>query len=78
MRIQKGLTIFARGIIMIIGALVWLNSKLYYEHDENMGIVIRISNKKIPNNIGQLEHIVDVLWNTGKTNTYYVHELEKV
>ena len=63
---------------MKIGALVWLNSKLYYEHDENMGLIIKISNKKIPNDIGQLEHIIDVLWNTGETNTYYEHELEVV
>ena len=63
---------------MKIGALVWLNSKLYYEHDENIGIIIKISNKKTPNDIGQLEHIVDVLWNTGKTNAYYEHELEVI
>jgi len=58
--------------------LVWLNSKLFYEHDENMGIIIKISNKKMVNNIGQLEHIIDVMWSTGIINVYYEHELELI
>ena len=57
---------------MKVGDLVWLREDMFYEHDENIGIVIKMIQLQNKTNI------VEVLWGNGEVCTYSKIELETI
>ena len=56
---------------MSVGDLVWLNRKMFYEHDEFYGIILEI----LENPDGQL---IKVAWDNGEIAWFHNDELEVV